>query len=275
MPAMLCPSCRKLIGDDEPRCPYCGALRPGLWGAGRRLQRLFGHHLQLVPLITITCIVLYVTSIALDLRAALTPSGGLMGILSPSSRALFLLGMTGRPALEIGHWWTLLTAVYLHGGLLHIFFNVMWIRQLGTFAEEELGPARFFVLYSLAGAGGFLASSLLGNGPSIGASGSIFGLLGAMISFRRRRGGTRDVMTQQFVTWAVVLFAFGLFMRGVDNWAHLGGFVTGFAFGHRVRGAHERPEGRGVQLAALGLLVLTLAGFLLSIVRLLPWFLSK
>ncbi len=275
MPAMICPSCKKLISDDEPRCPYCGTLRPGLWGAGPRLQRLFGHQLQLVPLISITCIVLFVISLVLDYRAALTPSGGIMGILSPSSRALVLLGMTGRPFLQLGHWWTLLTAVYLHGSLLHIFFNVMWIRQLGTFAENALGPARFFVLYSLAGAGGFLLSSLLGTTPSLGASGSIFGLLGGMIAFLRRRGGARDMLTQQFVTWAVVLFAFGLFMKGVDNWAHLGGFITGYIYGLRVRGTEERREGRWMQLAALGLLVVTFAGFLLSIVLFLPRFLRS
>jgi len=245
-----------------------------MWGLGPKLQSLFGRQLQLVPIISMACIVLYVTALVLDIRGALTPSGGLLGILSPSSRALFLLGMTGGPTLQWGHWWTLLTAIFLHGSLLHIVFNVMWIRQLGTFAEHELGPARFFVLFTLSGAGGFLLTNLLGSAPSIGASGSIFGLLGAMIAFRRRRGATRDMLTQQFLTWAIVLFAFGLFMPGIDNWAHLGGFATGFLMGQRFYGIGERPEGRNVQLAALALLVLTAAGFVLSVVRLLPAFLA-
>jgi len=150
----------------------------------------------------------------------------------------------------------------------------MWIRQLGTFTEETLGPARFFVVFSVAGAGGFLASSMLGHNPSIGASGSIFGLLGAMIAYRRRRGGARDVLTQQFLTWAVVIFVFGLVMKGVDNWAHLGGFVMGYVLGQRMHGIRERHEGRGVQILALALLVLTVAGFVLSFVRFLPAFMS-
>lgn len=274
MPAMLCPGCRKLISDDEARCPYCGALRPGLWGVGRRLQRLFGHQLQLVPMITVACATLYVISLLVDWRAALSPQSGLFGLLGPSMRALYLLGMTGRDSLELGHYWTLLTAIYLHGGLLHIVFNVMWVRQLGTFTEETLGPARFFVVFSLAGAGGFLASSTLGHNPSIGASGSIFGLLGAMIAYRRRRGGGRDVLTQQFLTWAVVLFVFGLVMKGVDNWAHLGGFTTGYLLGRRLYGVRERHESRGIQILALALLVLTVAGFVLSFVRFLPAFMS-
>jgi rhomboid protease GluP len=274
MGSMICPSCRKLISDDEPRCPYCGTVRPGLWGFGPRLQRLFGNRLELVPLITMTCIVLFIVSLGLDLRSAFDAGGFPFGILSPGHNALILLGMTGRGLLQIGHWWTLLTAIYLHGGLLHIFFNVLWVRQLGAFAEEELGPARFFVLFSLSGAAGFALSSLLSPYPSIGASGSVFGLLGAMIAFRRRRGGAGDVMTQQFISWAVLLFALGLFMRGVNNWAHLGGFASGYLFGQRIHGMRERPEGRGVQILALALLLLTLFGFVASIVTILPEFLS-
>ena len=274
MAAMLCPSCRKLISVDEPRCPYCGALRPGLWGLGPVLQRFFGRQLQLVPTISVACIVLYVLSLLIDLRSAFSGAGGPLGILSPSSRALFLLGMTGRVAIRFGAWWTILTAIYLHGSLLHIFFNVMWIRQLGSFAEEELGPARFFILFSVTGAAGFLLSNALSGAPSIGASGSIFGLLGAMISFRRRRGGGGDVMTQQFLTWAVVLFGMGFLMHGVNNWAHLGGFGSGYLMGLRLRGQNERQEGRGAQFVALGLLGLTLLGFVLSIVRWLPMFLG-
>lgn len=273
MTAMLCPSCRKLISQDEPRCPYCGALRPGLWGFGPKLQRFFGRNLQLVSLISIACVVLYVTALALDFRAALSPSGGLMGILAPSSRALFLLGMTGGPSLHLGHWWTLLTAIFLHGSLLHIVFNVYWIRQLGTPVENELGPARFFVLFMVSGAGGFLLSNLLSSAPSIGASGSICGLLGGMIGFRRRRGATWEMLQREWML-AIVFIAFGLFVHGVDNWAHLGGLGTGFLLGSRLRGIDERAEERNVQLAALGLALLTLAGFVLSVVRFLPAFLA-
>jgi rhomboid protease GluP len=274
MPAMLCPSCRKLISDDEARCPYCGTLRPGLWGFGNKLQRLFGQQLLLVPLITTTCVVLYITSLLVDPRAVLAPSGSPFGFLSPSSRALYLFGMTGGYAAQLGHWWTLLTAIYLHGGILHIFFNVMWIRSLGSHAEAELGPARFFVLYSLAGAGGFVLTNITG-GASVGASGSIFGLLGAMIAYHRRRGSSRDMLSQQYLMWAVALFAIGFTLPSVDNWAHLGGFATGYVMGLRLRGSDERHEGRSIQLLALALLVLTASGFVLSIVTVLPAFLRS
>jgi rhomboid protease GluP len=168
--AMLCPSCRKLISVDEPRCPFCGAMRPGLWGWGPTLQRLWGPQLDLVPVIVIACIVLYAVGLALDPRGALQ-ARGFLNLLSPSTLALYHLGMTGGLATMDTRWWTLLTAIYLHGGLLHIFFNMMWIRQLGAEAQRAFGPARFFVIFTLTGVAGFVLSNLLGARPSIGASG--------------------------------------------------------------------------------------------------------
>ncbi|MFQ5600381.1 MAG: rhomboid family intramembrane serine protease [Candidatus Krumholzibacteriia bacterium] len=271
--AMLCPSCRKLISVDEPRCPYCGAVRPGLWGWGPVLQRLFGGRLELVPVISMACIGLYVLALLVDVRGALG-GGGMLTLLSPSRHAQFLLGMTGRLLIDAGHWWTLFTAIYLHGGLIHIFFNVLCIRRLGSFAEDELGPARFFVLFSLAGAGGFLLSSLMNNPLTLGASGSVFGIVGAIIAFRRRRGRGGDMISQQLLVWVGFLFVLGFFVPVVDNWAHAGGFVTGYALGHRFHGIHEKPEGRSVQLLALGVLAVTVLGFVLSIVKWLPTFLS-
>jgi rhomboid protease GluP len=183
--------------------------------------------------------------------------------------------MTGRFAAQQGDWLTVLTAIYLHGSLIHIFFNVMWIRQLGTFAEDELGPARFFVVFSLAGAGGFLLSIFAHTAASVGASGSIFGMLGCVIAFRRRRGAGSDMVSQQFIMWAVALFVLGLVFPGVDNWAHAGGFAVGYVLGRRMHGIRERGEGRNMQLLALALLGLTVAGFIFSIVRRLPEFLAR
>jgi rhomboid protease GluP len=138
----------------------------------------------------------------------------------------------------------------------------------------ELGAARFFILFSLAGAGGYIASALMGSAFTLGASGSIFGLLGAMIAFRRRRGGGGDMVSQQFLRWAVILFIFGLVVPGIDNWAHGGGFVVGYLLGRHFRGINEKPETRGEQFFALGLFAVTVLGFVLSIVRTLPLFLD-
>ena len=162
--SMVCPHCNKLIGINEPECPFCGAWRPGLFGWTPALQRVVGQHLDLISLISITCVLLYTVALLLQ-PEAITDLRGVLSLLSPGSRALYQLGMTGGVAWQLGWWWTLLTAIYLHGSLLHIFFNLMWIRNLGPVATEVYGPARAFVLFSAAGAAGFLLSNLMHRRP--------------------------------------------------------------------------------------------------------------
>ena len=265
--SMICPSCGKLIGVGEERCPFCGAWRPGLYGAAPALQRLFGRRLDLVAIIVTSCVALYVVALALQPDAILHPRG-LFSLLSPGTRALYQLGMTGGVAWRAGWWWTVFTAIYLHGGLLHIFFNVMWIRQLGPVVTEYYGPARAFVIFTVAGAVGFLLSNLApigGGSPSIGASGSIFGLLSALIVYGRRRG--HSYLTAQLWQWAVLMFAMGFLMSGVNNWAHLGGFGGGWVTAEAMRFSDEKRETPAVQVFALALLALTAAGVVMSFVK--------
>ena len=117
------------------------------------------------------------------------PTTGAFDIFSPSGRRSGSSEPPARSRGAHGEWWTLVTAIYLHGGVLHILFNVLWIRQLGPAVEELYGPARCFVIFTVSGAAGFVVSNLLGVPFTVGASGSIFGLLGAMVAFGRRRGG--------------------------------------------------------------------------------------
>jgi rhomboid protease GluP len=262
--SMICPSCGKLIGVGEERCPFCGAWRPGLYGWTPVMQRLFGRRLDLISIIVVSCVVLYVAALILQPDAILQ-FHGLFSILSPGSRALYQLGMTGGVAWRSGFWWTVLTAIYLHGGLLHIFFNVMWIRNLGPAVTESFGPARAFVIFTLAGAAGFLLSNFASGAPSIGASGSIFGLLAALIVYGRRRGAR--LMTAQLWQWAVILFVMGFVMSGVNNWAHAGGFAGGWVAAEAMRFSDEKRESPGVQVLALALLALTAAGVVMSFVR--------
>jgi rhomboid protease GluP len=262
--SMICPHCGKLIGVGEEKCPFCGAWRPSLFGYAPALQRLFGGRLDVIPLIVTSCIVLYVVSLVLQPEAVFEMRG-IFSILSPGTRALYQLGMTGGIAWHQHWWWTLLTAIYLHGGLLHIFFNILWIRNLGPQVSEVYGPARSFVLFSVAGAAGFLVSNLASGTPSIGASGSIFGLLAALIVYGRRRG--ISMLTAQLWQWAIILFAMGFFMSGVNNWAHGGGFAGGWVAAEAMRFSDDKRESLGVQVLALVLLVATAAGFVLSFVN--------
>ncbi len=263
---MICPGCRNLISTEEARCPYCDTYRPGLWGLGPALSRVFGGQIDVLAIIPTACIALFVLSLLLDLGAALQMRGGMFGMLSPGQRPLLALGMTANLPQYQAPWWTVLTATYLHGGLLHILFNVLWIRQLGPEVGRAYGPARYFIIFTAGGTVGFILSNAIGGAPTIGASGAIFGLLAALIVYGRWHGGQMmAMMTRQVWQWAIVLFIFGFLMSGVNNFAHLGGFIGGWVASRLLVSGSNHGEGRVVILVALALLALTAAGFALSV----------
>jgi len=235
-----------------------------MWGFTAPLGILF-RRWDFTRTVVTVCVALYVLSLLID------PSGLLRGrdpfsLLSPTGSALDALGMTGASAWRRGRWWTLLTAIYLHGGALHILFNMLWIRQLGPGVEEIYGPARLTVIFTVAGAAGSLASILWGISFTIGASGSVFGLLGALVAFGRKRGGTFGRMVlRQYGTWALAMFVLSFFMPGVNNIGHAGGFVGGFLTGLVLSPAERQAERGGAWLTALACVALTLLSFALAL----------
>jgi rhomboid protease GluP len=201
--------------------------------------------------------------------------GGFLSLLSPSPLALFLFGESGAvPVFGYGRWWTVLSAGWLHGSLLHIVFNMMWVRQLGPATGQLFGASRLVIIYTIAGAAGFLASSVAGvllpgvpliGGAmlSVGASAAIFGLLGALVRYGHRTGSS-TVKTQAW-SWALTLFVFGLIMPGVDNWAHAGGYAGGYLAAIWLDPL--KPERTDHVVIALACLGLTLASVALSVVQ--------
>ena len=129
--------------------------------------------------------------------------------------------------------------VWLHGGVLHILFNMLWVRQLGPATAEIYGPGRMVIIYTVAGVVGFLLSSLGGYYLSwmpipflrgaymtVGASASIFGLLGALVYYGRRGGSS--IIRSEAMGYALTLGIMGFILPGVDNYAHGGGFLGGY-----------------------------------------------
>jgi rhomboid protease GluP len=231
--SVVCPSCKNLVGVNDDRCLTCGRWTPGLWGFAPLLNRL-GTDLGFAKLVVGACITIYALMLLSDPGGINTQ--GALNFLSPSGRALFLFGESGRiPVFRAGRWWTVLTAGWLHAGLLHIFFNMMWIRQLAPATSEMYGPSRMIIIYTIAGIMGFTTSTIAGTfvpilggaGFTVGASAAIFGLLGALIYYGRRTGSS--AVSDQAKSWAIPLFIIGFIMPGVDNLAHLGGFVGGYA----------------------------------------------
>ncbi len=269
--AILCPSCRKLISASAEKCPYCGMKNPNMWGMAGVLRKMFGGDASLIPVISAVCIGVYVISILLDPGAVFRMRGfSLFGLGAPSPYALIKLGMTGSHIMRQGQWWTLITAIYLHGGLLHILFNVLWIRQIGPLVEELYGISRSFVIFTIAGVLGYLVSNYVGIPYTIGASGSIFGFFGAIVYYGRKRGGAfGTAIYRQMGQWALVLFVIGFIMPGgmVNNFAHGGGFVGGYAAAAVLGYTEMKTENHLHQLAAIGTMLLTVLSFILALLH--------
>jgi rhomboid protease GluP len=275
--SVVCPSCGKLVAVSQVACLNCGRRNPGLWGYGKILQRL-GHDLGATKIIIWGCIGLYVFSLLLDFRQI--RMGGAFGMLAPSYYSLIGLGASGaRPVILEGRWWTMLSAGWLHGGLLHIFFNMMWVRQLAPAAAHVYGPGRMFLIYLLSSVAGFALSAvgstylfflrlIMGGNPgsiSVGASAAIFGLLGALVYAGRR--GVAGQLGRMAWGYALILGLFGLVFPGVDNWAHLGGFAGGYGVAKWLNPLEpERPDH---VLASLAMLAATAVAIGLSLLRVL------
>ena len=236
--SVVCVSCGNLVGVNDEKCLTCGRWNPGLWGYAPALRRL-GQDMGFVQVVVWGSAVLYIATL-LASGGDILGGRGPFSILSPNSLALFLFGASGAlPVFGYGRWWTLLSAAWLHGGVLHILFNMLWVRQLGPATAELYGAGRMVMIYTAAGICGFLLSStagaylgfmpfgfLRGAQLTVGASASIFGLLGALVYYGRRTGSS--MVHREALQYAVVLFVMGLIMTGVDNYAHAGGFAGGW-----------------------------------------------
>lgn len=245
----LCPRCHKLISFGTTNCPHCGLRKPS-----SPLNRLMSSITaikdggQLVSLLIGINVVMFVLSLLLNIGGSsffFHP----MHFLSPSNQSLLILGSTGTiPLFQFHRWWSLITATYLHGGLLHILFNMIALRQLIPLVVGEFGMSRTISIYTLSGIGGYLLSSLAGIRFTIGASAAICGLIGALLYYGKSRGGIYGQnVFRQIGGWAISIIIFGFLMPGINNWGHIGGMVFGWIMGYllgyneqgRVRSSHR------------------------------------
>lgn len=214
-------------------------------------------------------IVLFVTCLLLLPGAGLLDWNPLLA-LSPSTRALILLGATGTlPIDQFGRWWTLLSASYLHGSIVHLAFNMLALRQLAPLVLSAFGARRATIIYTVGGIGGFYASYLAGVRLTIGASAALCALMGALLYYGRSRGGpVGQAIYRQIGGWVLGIVVFGLVVPGINNWGHGGGLVVGLALG-LLLGYGQTEVDRGIVLRLLAVAcqlatVLTLAWALVS-----------
>jgi membrane associated rhomboid family serine protease len=168
--------------------------------------------------------------------------------LSNPGGSLYLRWLLFGPFVAHGGWYRLITSMFLHGFLLHIVFNMVALYFIGVPVEQYLGRARYIGLYfvsGLAGAAGALLQAPLA--PTVGASGAIFGILGAMMIIEWQITGR---LAGQAMTWIVINLVISFSFSGISWGGHLGGLIGGILI--TLAYAHWGDRGRA-QYGQLGL----------------------
>ena len=255
----ICTSCGRefeAYSDTEPFCPQCSAeqlsAKPPAAEQSRLRRLLESPTIVLIALNTLVYLLM-----ALDGRKFLNFDAAL----------LLNWGANAGALTSGGQWWRLLTSTFEHGGLLHIALNMWCLYSLGWLAELLFGRSRFTLLYLMCGVGGSLGSICWrGNGLSVGASGAIFGIAGALIPAMLLHSNRqlRAMLKGHLSSIALFVFynlAFGAAVRGTDNAAHIGGLLTGLVLGvaFPTGAGRDGPRGR-MRVAAAALLMMAAFG---------------
>jgi rhomboid protease GluP len=260
----MCQSCRGLIAANAAVCPLCG--NESHYAGGRSIALSSNWSLNTI-LLTVNVIV-YVVVMAWQVRVWGLPveSSG-MHIWPPDSRILDIFGAVRPDAVLNGQYWRLLTMCFLHSGILHLGFNSYALLQIGREAEEAYGKAKYLCLYLTAGICGSLAVVAVGQ-SAVGASGAVFGVIGAMAVYGHKRGDLYGrVLKSSMVQWLI----YGLvisFMPGISMAAHVGGLIGGAGMAYLMSDAEQMRQSlrqvRLWQLVATATVVLLLGSFAMA-----------
>ncbi|MGB0034578.1 MAG: rhomboid family intramembrane serine protease [Candidatus Acidiferrales bacterium] len=234
----LCPACGTLVGSTATRCHQCGAsMTFSIAAASRSLEKLVPTTSPVTyGILSLSCVLYGLCLLAtLRLTGLQPPAGG--GLF-----ALFNLGGIGGSVLarfgaslplsfNLAEPWRFVTAVFLHGSLMHIAFNMWVLMDIGPQIEELYGSGRYLFIYVLTGIGGYLLSSFGGH-FSVGGSGALLGLIGVLLAITTgRRSASLQMLRTQLIRWLIYILIFGLVVSGIDNYAHFGGLATGYVLG--------------------------------------------
>jgi len=142
---------------------------------------------------------------------------------------LLFFGANFGPLVRGGEVWRLVSSMFLHAGIVHIFFNMYSLYIVGRQIEDFFGKWKYLVIYLLSGiCGSLLSIGFNSDALSVGASGAIFGLFGAMLYFGYNyRGYIGTIIKSQVLPVVVYNLVIGFFISGIDIWGHVGGFIGG------------------------------------------------
>jgi rhomboid protease GluP len=215
----------------------------------------------------------WVTPTLVGLNALVFVVAGLGGAgwFAPNGEVMLRFGTNYGPMTLDGQWWRLISAVFLHFGLVHLALNMWALYNAGQLAERLYGSFHFLLLYLFAGLGGSLASLLWNPAVnSAGASGAIFGVYGGLVAFFSRGGNqvpASIVSAQRSSTLTFIgynLF-FGLAHQGIDNAAHIGGLGTGAVLGWLLARPLDVERRRSMGYAHLAVAALVGLGLLAAL----------
>lgn len=267
----MCPNCRAFISSDDRVCPYCQA-QLGQRAVERRspsdVAGLIPGTQFVTSLILLINVGLFIATMVYSMKGS--SSGFSMDV---DGQTLAMFGAKWAPLIVIGgEWWRLVTAGFLHGGIIHILMNSWALYGIGGQVEQLYGSARMVVFYFVTTVAGFLASLFFSpKALSVGASAGIFGLIGVMIAFgMQHRSEIGAAVRAHYTQWAIYGIVMGL-LPGfrVDNAAHIGGLAAGLAVGYLagVPKLYESWQDMAWRVAAAISLALTALSFALMFLR--------
>ena len=243
----MCPNCRAFITTSDKVCPYCETRL----GPPPRVRMQTGQILGgLIPHARFTTVMILLINTALYIADALSAQP-----LLRAAGASFPWDAAGYG--DSHQLWRLVTAGFLHGGIMHILMNSWVLFDLGAEVEQLYGTSRLIVFYFFSTVTGFLLSSMMGH-LALGSSAGIFGLIGAMLAFgvtdKSSLGANVKALYTRWLIFALVMS----FLPGVDYYAHIGGVAGGFVAGFlastpRARLMWKEPLIRGLAMACLAL----------------------
>ena len=260
----MCPHCRAFITTKDRVCPYCNA-EVGARSIDRRspapiLGGLISHAHFTTTIILLINVGIYIATVLASMR-----TGNNDALLTIDPDTLLDFGAKFRGYILAGQQWRLVTAGFLHGGLLHIGMNMWVLWDVGAQVEEIYGTARLVVIYWVGSVLGFVFSTLWSPYLSIGASAGLMGFIGAMIAVGvHHRSALGAAIRGQYIRWTIYMLIIGL-LPGlhVDNAAHVGGLAGGFGIAYTA--GLPRLEGSWVErvwrIAAYVCVILTAVAF--------------
>jgi rhomboid protease GluP len=253
----MCTSCRALVPRSASKCPECGESLATVRAPGisRLLANVFPGITTATSLLLLVNGFWFVMMLVAQAKAGGSNGLGLFSAFDLEMIVRFGAGLSQPRQLSDGvvtggEWWRLVTPIFLHGGLLHFFFNSYVLLQLGPVAEEIYGTKRFWVIYLACGIAGSAASQFPRFVITVGASGAIMGLMGLLLVYGWRRGGVfGQNLKSAMLRYAVYIVVLSFVLRGmhIDHWNHAGGFLCGALLALIV--PDQSTESRGANLA--------------------------